>query len=88
MTLRITVAIAAIIVAGLGFANAQQQPNAPGSTTESPAAANVCAKLSEADCAAKEGCSWLPGFKVAGGAEVPGYCRPAPRSINARRPKE
>ncbi len=65
-----------------------QAPAAPQPAGPAPAEASVCAKLAEADCASKEGCSWLPGFRVPGGADVPGYCRSSPRSINARRPKE
>lgn len=55
-------------------------------TAAQPAAANQCANLAEADCAGKQGCVWLPGYRIANGAEVPGYCRPTARSINARRP--
>jgi hypothetical protein len=62
-------------------------PGAVGQGTAAPpASANVCANLKEVECNGKRGCSWLPGYRIAGGAEVPGYCRPAPRSINARRP--
>jgi len=81
------IAIVAAFAATASAAIAQTPPSG-GRTSDKPAEADVCAKLPEADCAAKAGCSWLPGFKVAGGAEVPGYCRPAPRSIKARRPSE
>ncbi|NJM54888.1 MAG: hypothetical protein HC841_02230 [Verrucomicrobiae bacterium] len=82
------IAIAATF-AGATLAMAQA-PSAPAGDrpANNPAEANVCAKLSEVDCSAKAGCSWLPGFKVAGGTDVPGYCRPAPRSIKARRPSD
>ena len=84
------IAAAALLAAAAGIAFAQTPPGqqAAPATTAAPADANVCAKLAEADCGSKEGCSWLPGFKVPGGADVPGYCRPSPRSVNARRPKE
>ena len=78
-----------ILAAGAGahLATAQtvETPPPGAATLGDPAAANVCAKLPETECAAKEGCSWLPGYRIPNGAEVPGYCRPAPRSIRARR---
>ena len=57
----------------------------PNATTENPESANLCGRLAEAACGTNQGCSWLPGYKVPGGAEIKGYCRPAPRSIRARR---
>ena len=50
-----------------------------------PAAAPVCLNLAEADCGAASGCVWLPGYEVAGGQKVAGYCRPAPKPLTARR---
>lgn len=85
--MRTTLALISILAAGAGahFAMAQQPPTPPSATAESPAAANVCAKLNEVDCTSKEGCAWLPGYKIPNGPDVAGYCRPSPRSIKARR---
>ena len=47
--------------------------------------ANACANQIEADCATATGCVWLPGYTVAGGSQVKGYCRPAPKALTARR---
>ena len=60
------------------------QMNAAPSLAET-ATASQCSKLAEADCANASGCVWLPGYPVAGGGEVKGYCRPAPKPLNARR---
>ncbi len=74
-----------VTLAAAGFAVAQQPP-APEAAPVPPLAASPCAKLPETECGSTTGCVWLPGFKVAGGAEVPGYCRPAPKPLTARRP--
>lgn len=54
--------------------------------TPTQVAAAACAELPEAECASTTGCVWLPGYKVANGTEVKGYCRPAPKPLTARRP--
>ena len=83
---RLTVAVA--VTVGLGFvayeAVAQQPPQQQelGGLAVTSA---VCRSKSEADCGITEGCVWIPGFKVANGTVVPGYCRPAPRDYKARR---
>jgi hypothetical protein len=77
---RTKLALIAVAAAAIAGTVAIAQPS------ETPAAANVCAKLAEADCGAKDGCSWLPGYKIPNGAEIPGYCRPSPRPLEARRP--
>lgn len=64
-----------------GVATAQ---NTPPPATTGPVSA--CTSLPEADCTTVAGCVWLPGYKVASGEEVKGYCRPAPKPLTARRP--
>ena len=74
----------------LGFLAAGGIAGAVALAQEQPAAApapppNPCLNKVEADCGAVTGCVWLPGYKVASGAEVAGYCRPAPKPLTARR---
>jgi hypothetical protein len=49
------------------------------------AVANPCTGSDEAKCGTLATCTWLPGFKIKGAADVPGYCRTAPKSLSARR---
>jgi hypothetical protein len=73
--LAVTVAIAATM------ATAQDTPTAPTNADGTSA----CTNVAEADCATVVGCVWLPGYPVPGGKDVPGYCRPAPKPLTARR---
>lgn len=73
------VALAAAVLTA-SAASAQQQDQG-GLAAD----AAKCRPKSEADCGITEGCVWIPGFKVPSGAQVPGYCRPAPRDFKARR---
>jgi hypothetical protein len=61
-------------------AEAQVAPNSADAT----AAAAICTPLTEPDCVANTTCVWLPGYKVANGTEVPGYCRTAPKPLSRR----
>ena len=76
------VGLVAAVVTTVGLTRAQETKPAPAPQT----AASTCAKLPETECGSTTGCVWLPGYKVAGGAEVAGYCRPAPKPLTARRP--
>ena len=71
-------ALAAISGAGTSKLAAQ--------TATPPAAPNPCTNVAEATCATVAGCVWLPGYKVKGGPDIKGYCRPAPKSLSSRRP--
>jgi hypothetical protein len=75
--------LTALAVTGLGYQAlyAQGQPAAP------PAVQVVtpCDNADEGVCGRTPGCVWLPGYKVQGGQDVPGFCRPAPRPIQSRR---
>ena len=54
-------------------------------TPPAPTVISACTGIDEASCGRIDGCTWLPGFKVQGASDVQGYCRPAPRSLKARR---
>jgi hypothetical protein len=71
---------AAMLVALTATASAQTTAPAP-----STPAANPCTNVDEAKCPTVAGCIWLPGFKVKGAADVPGYCRTAPKPLTTRR---
>jgi hypothetical protein len=87
----IALAIAAAASLAAHVAPAQDTKPAPAPAPDAAAAAAAtalaaaCMKLPEADCGATSGCVWLPGYKVASGEEVPGYCRSAPKPLTARR---
>ena len=49
------------------------------------AASAVCKSKPESECGATEGCVWIAGYRVANGQQVPGYCRPAPKDLTAKR---
>lgn len=72
----------AVLVATMGTAwhALHAQPTPP----PAPAVISACTGVDEASCGRTEGCTWLPGFKQ-GTADVPGYCRPSPKSLKARR---
>ena len=75
--------VIAATAAGVALAQDNNQPAPP------PAAAPIipspCTDLVEAECTNLAGCVWLPGYKVATGATVLGYCRAAPKPLTARR---
>lgn len=73
--------MAAAVLAGAAYA---QQP-APAPAEAPPPPDNPCNDVPETECAGVQGCVWIPGFKVASGATVLGYCRPAPKPLTARR---
>jgi hypothetical protein len=77
--------IAAACVAA-GLAVAQDKAPAPAVPAAGVPVASVCTNLPETDCGTTSGCVWLPGYKVATGEEIKGYCRPAPKPLTARRP--
>jgi hypothetical protein len=82
----LVVALGLVVAAGFAghIASAQdQKPVDPAPAAETPA--NPCLDRVEAECAGVAGCVWLPGYTVASGAEVKGYCRPAPKPLTARR---
>jgi hypothetical protein len=85
-TLVQTLAIALTALAA-GAAHAQTPP-APAAAPPAapPPTANACMGLDQAKCPTISGCAWLPGYKVKGGTDVPGYCRTAPKPLTARRP--
>jgi hypothetical protein len=64
---------------------APQVANAADSA-DAAAIAATCTPLLEAGCVANTACVWLPGYKVANGTEVPGYCRTAPKPLTRRVP--
>ena len=65
----------------------QQMAQATAPKTAAPAP-GPCTGVPEAKCAATAGCVWLPGYKVKGGADVVGYCRPAPKPLTSRKPAD
>lgn len=76
------IAVGFVIAAtAAGVALAQDKPE----PVAAPAAPSPCTDLIEADCTNMAGCVWLPGYKVATGATVMGYCRAAPKPLTARR---
>ena len=60
------------------------QTTPPAASSQPPP--GPCSGVPEATCNTVAGCVWLPGYKVKGGADVQGYCRPAPKSLSSRRP--
>ena len=74
-------AVSATLVATAFHSLRAQTPPAP----PAPAVISACTGVDETSCERTEGCTWLPGFKVQGAADVAGYCRPSPRSLKARR---
>ena len=76
---KVLIILGFLAAGGIACAVAQEQP--PGAAPPNP-----CLNKVEGQCGAVAGCVWLPGYKVASGAEVAGYCRPAPKSLSARRP--
>ena len=80
------IALTLAVAAGFTAHVAPAQNAEPAPTAAAPATpAAECAKLAEADCGGTSGCVWLPGYKVASGEAVAGYCRPAPKPLTARR---
>jgi hypothetical protein len=77
---------AGTLVARVSTAQDARQPVDPAAVAAAEAVAKLCAPLVETDCVANTACVWLPGYKVASGQEVVGYCRPAPKPLTARRP--
>lgn len=77
--------IALGVIAAVGVAASIAQEQKPDAAASPTAPVNACTNLPEGQCVGIEGCVWLPGFKVANGTEVPGYCRPAPKPLTARR---
>lgn len=75
--------VIAATAAGVALAQDNNQPTPP--TTAAPVVPSPCTDLVEAECGNLAGCVWLPGYKVATGATVTGYCRPAPKPLTARR---
>jgi hypothetical protein len=84
--LAVGLVVATLAAAGLAPAQESKPAETAPVPPTSPVAASPCAKLPETECGSTTGCVWLPGYKVAGGAEVAGYCRPAPKPLTARRP--
>lgn len=83
--MRLSIAALGLVTAAVTAASlAPAQENKPAPAPQ--VAASTCANLPENECGSTGGCVWLPGYKVAGGAEVAGYCRPAPKPLTARRP--
>ncbi|MEQ1694920.1 MAG: hypothetical protein ABL901_03675 [Hyphomicrobiaceae bacterium] len=78
---RLIAAVFVIAATAAGVALAQDKEAAPAAAP----APSPCTDLVEAECANVAGCVWLPGYKVATGATVMGYCRPAPKPLTARR---
>ena len=72
--------VIAATAAGVALAQDKAQPAPAAAGAPSP-----CTDLVEAECANMAGCVWLPGYKVATGATVMGYCRAAPKPLTARR---
>ena len=97
LAMRRTAARLLICVIAAGFAPAwpvaaQAPAPAPkGAPQTAPqmapqAALSPCTGVAEAKCATVTGCVWLPGYKIKNAPDVAGYCRPAPKSLSARRP--
>ena len=79
-----------VIALGLAAAASLAAHMVPGQETKAAegglaASTATCTSKPETECGATAGCAWLPGYKVANGAEVPGYCRAAPKPLTARR---
>ena len=81
---KLVIALGLAAAAGLSAQVAPAQENTAAAPAPAPAA-NVCTGKVEAECGNTTGCSWLQGYKVANGVEVPGYCRLAPKPLTARR---
>jgi hypothetical protein len=77
--------IALGLAIGVGLAAGVAPAQEPKPATD-VAPANPCVDLAEPECGGIAGCVWLPGYEVASGAKVAGYCRPAPKPLTARRP--
>ena len=86
-SLVVALGVLAAITVAAGVAPAQDPKPAAAPAAGAPVTApvSVCTNLAEPDCGTTAGCVWLPGYKVASGEEIKGYCRPAPKPINARR---
>ena len=80
------IALGFVATAGLAGVALAQSRTPDVTSTPIQVAAATCAELPETECASTAGCVWLPGYKVANGTEVKGYCRPAPKPLTARRP--
>jgi len=80
--LRIRSVIGAVLAAATAASVASAQNSPPPAA---PEAVSPCTDLPESDCTTTSGCVWLPGYRVATGATVNGYCRPAPKPLTARR---
>ena len=78
-----SLALAASLAAHLALAE-DAKPSAPAAGGLAATTA-TCTGKAETDCGATAGCAWLPGYKVANGVEVPGYCRAAPKPLTAKR---
>jgi hypothetical protein len=74
--------VIAATAAGVALAQDNNQPAPPAAA---PVIPSPCTDLVEAECTNLAGCVWLPGYKVATGATVMGYCRAAPKPLTARR---
>ena len=87
IVMALALAAAAILAAHVAPAQETKPAAEPAAAavTAPVATAQSCANLPEADCGAASGCVWLPGYKVASGETVAGYCRPAPKPLTARR---
>jgi hypothetical protein len=83
--LALGLASAGLLIAHLASAQVPPPAAAPSTPVVDPVAA-TCQPLAEAECSTNTTCVWLPGYKVANGTEVPGYCRAAPKPLTARRP--
>ena len=77
---KVLIVLGFLVAAGIAAAVAVAQEQPAGAAPPNP-----CLNKVEGQCGAVAGCVWLPGYKVANGAEVAGYCRPAPKSLSARR---
>ena len=73
-----------VVPQGLPESKRQVAQATPQASSQPPPGA--CSGIAEAQCGTVAGCVWLPGYKVKGGADVVGYCRPAPKSLTGRRP--
>jgi hypothetical protein len=82
------IGIAALMASTLALLSVPALAQTAPAPTPPPleAVVNPCTGTDEAKCGTLAACTWLPGFKIQGAADVPGYCRTAPKSLTARRP--
>lgn len=84
LVIAFSLAAAASLAAHVAISQ-EAQPAAPQAAGGLATSTATCTGKLETDCGVTAGCAWLPGYKVANGVEVPGYCRAAPKPLSARR---